>query len=271
MPSQGATAGTGENNAGIGATAWTTPGNITANDGTNLATCNAAASSQYLVARNFGFTVPTGSTINGIDVFIEATEHSGGTEALKARLQNDLGALIGTEKASSISGNISGTTMVLYEYGGTTDVWGATLTPAIVNDPDFGVRFWFTTAHDVRVDYVAMDIYYTEPSGAMTAVFATTMVATANPSGSGALSANYSTAMTATGVAGGTGALSANYSTAMTADASLTGTANLTANFSTALTTTGTLLGDALLSAAFAVAGVFSLIGSLRRRILISS
>ena len=37
-------AGTGENNAGIGATAWTSPGSVTADDAAD-ATCNAAASS----------------------------------------------------------------------------------------------------------------------------------------------------------------------------------------------------------------------------------
>ena len=66
---------TGENNAGIGATAWTNPGNVVS-DNTTDATCNAAASSQYLVARNFGFTIPADATIGGITVRVEASSGS---------------------------------------------------------------------------------------------------------------------------------------------------------------------------------------------------
>lgn len=152
--------GTGENNAGIGATAWTSPGNIVS-DNTTDATCNAAASSQYLVARNFGFAIPSTATINGITVRVEASEHSAGTEALLAQLQNDSGTLFGSSKSAAAEGNISGTTKAVYTYGGTADVWGATLTPTICNDADFGVRLWFTTAHDVRIDYVTLAVEYT--------------------------------------------------------------------------------------------------------------
>lgn len=148
--------GTGENNAGIGATAWTNPGNVVSDNATD-ATCAAGASSQYLIARNFGFTVPSIATINGITVRVEASEHSGGTESLNARLQDDSAALIGSSKANTISG----TGKSVYTYGGTADVWGATLTPTILNDADFGVRLWFTTAHDVRVDFVTLAVEYT--------------------------------------------------------------------------------------------------------------
>lgn len=155
--------GTGENNAGLGATAWADPGNIVS-DNTTDSICAAAASSQYLVARNFDFSaIPDGSTINGIFVRIEASEHSASTEALLAQLQDAGGALFGSSKSNTIEGNISGTAKAVYTYGGTADVWGATLTAAIVKDADFGVRFWFTTAHEVRVDYVTMAVEYTVP------------------------------------------------------------------------------------------------------------
>jgi hypothetical protein len=157
--------GTGENNAGIGATPWSTPTEITSNDTTD-ATCNAAASSQYLVARNFDFSsIPANAVINGVLVRVEASEHTAGTEALLAQLQNESGALVGSSKSQANEGPISGTTKAVYTYGSTSDVWGATLTRAIVTDADFGVRLWFTTAHDVRVDFVTMAIEYTLPGG----------------------------------------------------------------------------------------------------------
>lgn len=154
--------GTGENNAGIGATAWASPGNIVSDNATD-ATCTAAASSQYLVARNFNFgAIPSNARITGVLVRIEASESSGGTEALLAQLQDSSGALFGSSKSVSNEGNISGTGKAVYTYGSTTDLWGTTtITPAMVADPDFGVRFWYTTAHNVQVDFVTVALEWT--------------------------------------------------------------------------------------------------------------
>lgn len=152
--------GTGENNAGIGATAWTNPGNIVS-DNTTDASCAAGASSQYLVARNFNFaSVPTNATIAGVVVRIEASESSAGSETLNARLQDAAGALAGTGKTASING----TGKTVYTYGTTSDVWGASPTGNMVHDADFGVRFWYTTAHTMAVDYVTMALEYTVPA-----------------------------------------------------------------------------------------------------------
>jgi hypothetical protein len=147
--------GTGENNAGIGATAWTSPGNITSDNATD-ASCSAAASSQYLVARNFGFTLPAGATILGITVRIEAAETSAGGENTNAQLQDASGTLIGSSKSQSISG----TGATVYTYGGVSDTWGTTITPGMLASANFGVRFWYTTAHNMTVDYVTMAVEY---------------------------------------------------------------------------------------------------------------
>lgn len=162
MPNTGNVfAGTGETTDRAGLTAWTTPENVTADD-TADATCNGAGS-DYLVARNFDFSaIPVGATITGVLVRIEASEHSAGTEALLAQLQDETATLTGASKATSNEGAISGTAKAVYTYGSTSDVWSATLTRAIVQDPDFGVRLWFATSHDVRIDFVTMAIEYTE-------------------------------------------------------------------------------------------------------------
>ncbi len=154
-------AGTGESNSGIGATAWTNPTNISVSDG-SVATCSAGGSgSHYLVARNFGFSIPEGSVIYGVRVTIEAAEFSGGTEPLLAQLQDSSASLFGASKSTSNEGSISGTNDTSYTYGSTTDTWSATLTPSIINSANFGVRFWFVTPHDVRIDYVTMAIEHT--------------------------------------------------------------------------------------------------------------
>jgi hypothetical protein len=187
--------GTGENNAGIGATAWTDPGNILSDNAAD-ATCNAAASSQYLVARNFDFSaIPAGATIQGITVRVEASEHSASTESLNAQLRNETGTLVGSSKAQTISG----TTKAVYTYGATNDVWGATLTAAIVKDADFGVNLWFTTAHDVRVDYVTLAVEYTtDVSTALTGSASTSAAGTVTPSGAKPLTGDVTTASAGT-------------------------------------------------------------------------
>lgn len=154
----GNTFGTGTNVDRAGLTAWTSFGNIGADDAAN-ATCNATGS-DYLVVSALGFSIDTGATINGVTVRVEATEHSGGTEVLSLQLQDEAAALTG---AADTSITVSGTTMTVYTAGGASSLWSATLTPAIVNDADFGARAWYTTAHDVRIDFITVAVTYTLP------------------------------------------------------------------------------------------------------------
>jgi hypothetical protein len=141
------------------ATTWTNPENIVS-DNTTDATCadSTGNGSYYLVASNFGLSLSSLHTIRGITVVVQASEHSTGTEVLNAQLQDASGALFGGSKTATISG----TTKTNYTYGSTSDLWSATLTPAIVNDADFGVRLWFTTSHDLRIDFVRITVEYSE-------------------------------------------------------------------------------------------------------------
>lgn len=155
--------GTGENIDRAGLTAWTSPTECVS-DNTTDATCNATGS-DYLVARNFNFaSIPADATIVGVLVRVEASEHTAGTEALLAQLQDASAALTGASKAQANEGAISGTAKAVYTYGSTSDVWSATLTRATVTNANFGVRVWFTTAHDIRIDYITMAIEYTVPA-----------------------------------------------------------------------------------------------------------
>lgn len=182
-------AGTGTSVARGSNTAWTNPGNITANDGT-VASCNSGTTgSAYLRASNFGFAIPAGSVINGITAVVDMAESSSGTETVSVQLVNDAAALFGTAKTFVASG----TTLTLYTSGSGTDKWGTTtLTPALVNDVDFGVYVWYTTSHNTTVDYISINIDYTPPvTGSISAT--ETGSDTASASGkvavSGALSA----------------------------------------------------------------------------------
>ncbi len=212
-----------------GATGWTNPGNIVSDNATD-ATCNGPGS-DYLVARNFNFSViPAGAVIQGVTVRVEASEHSAGTEVLNAQLQDDSATLVGSAKSNI---TVSGTGKAVYTTGGTADTWGASLTRAIVQDADFGVRLWFTTSHDVRIDFVTMAIEYTGPFTGTSAV----TVGRATLSGSATFTAPVYTGTSA--VAAGPAVLSG--SATFTAPV-YTGTSALTVG-AAALSASGTFAG----------------------------
>ncbi len=151
--------GTGENVNRIGQV-WSNPSRITADDNSLAGGFTLTGGSDYLVARNFDFSaIPAGATIVGITVRVEANESSSGSEDLFAQLQDASAALIGSSKTLSLT-----TPLAVYTYGGTSDTWGATLTHAMLQDADFGVRLWFATSHNVSIDYVTMAVEYTVPT-----------------------------------------------------------------------------------------------------------
>lgn len=151
-------------NVSRGATAWNNPSRITVDQG-NATSANSASiaitgagGSDYLVGASFGFAIPSDATINGVK--FEARQ-LGTVAAVNVQLQDDTATLIGSSK--SYTATASSTVTLL---GSSSDVWGATLTPAIVNDADFGVRIWNTlTGNTMRLDAVWLTVYYTAASG----------------------------------------------------------------------------------------------------------
>lgn len=168
LPGTGATlanAGTSEN-----AEAWVSPGNITADDGTTAsitaATYDTPDISQLLVASNFGFTIPSAATIDGITVVVERNNAAGA--ASDNRIQLGKGTafanLVGTNKALTALDWPAALTD--QSYGGAADLWGTTWTPAEINASSFAV-FLSVQADaantDVAVDKITVTVDYTEP------------------------------------------------------------------------------------------------------------
>jgi hypothetical protein len=158
MPSTGnvfPTSGTSVDRAG--ATAWTTPGNVVSDNGTDT---TAAVPTDYLVCSAFGFAIPLGATILGVTVRVEAGESgSGASDYIPQLISAATPTLIGSAKSPVAVNN---TTKVISVNGGATDLWGATLTPDIVNDAGFGVAIWSTDAtNTLAIDFVTMAIEYT--------------------------------------------------------------------------------------------------------------
>lgn len=97
-----------------------------------------------IVATGFGPTlsVPSAVTVNGITADLNWLGQNSGTGVLSQAQLYYLGQPIGNPKFPAIQNQSFSTDTLL---GGNNDTWGATLTPAIVNDPSFGVGFTITT------------------------------------------------------------------------------------------------------------------------------
>jgi len=166
-PDTGATyPGLGSTEDRDGKVAWVIPTNIQAE--ANCASCMVAVAgadySDWLRASHFGFAVPSGAIIDGIKVEIN---HEGSSankiKDSSLRLVNASGVNEWDDKASASYWPTDPTTAT---YGGASDLWGATLTPAIVNNDNFGVRlsaYSNTDFANAYVYWVKITIYYTPP------------------------------------------------------------------------------------------------------------
>jgi hypothetical protein len=165
MASVTRSAGTGANGSGGGGTFWTDPGNITSSDNQYAAIPGPDGfSSQDLDCTNFGFTIPAGSTINGIEAHIERYG-GGGTQDTSIVLLNGDGA--GGESAQDKSAGATWGAETTVTFGGASDTWGESWTTSEVNSSNFGVRIQcgsptFDFIPDqAYVDHVQITVHYT--------------------------------------------------------------------------------------------------------------
>ena len=98
-----------------------------------------AGNTYYLKATGFGFTIPSYASICGVRVQIEKRAQGlglwGAIHDYDVKLVKG-GSIVGTNKAF---GTDWGTSDAVVLHGGTSDMWGTTLTPADVNAANFGV------------------------------------------------------------------------------------------------------------------------------------
>lgn len=172
MASQGPNnPGTGANDNSFGTTAWADPGNITSsNNAYATAEPVAASSTQYLKATNFGFSIPGGSTIDGIELKIERHSDDGDFNSTgkdsRVRLVKG-GTVQTTDKASAAMWSL---TDAVATYGGAADLWGTTWTADDINSSGFGavlsmlgVNLPDTDGYGA-VDHMTLRVYYTASS-----------------------------------------------------------------------------------------------------------
>lgn len=148
------------NDTSYGTVAWTNPGNITFDDGLNasVSTTDASADTNYLFVTNYGFSIPAGATITGIDVYAE----NGGS----INKQQSSVRLVKSGVIQPVDRATPGQPLYNTVFGSSTDLWGDTWTPDDINNSGFGVAFAVRifAGEGNTVDYVGIEVYYT-PAG----------------------------------------------------------------------------------------------------------
>ena len=124
--------GTGASEDRDGKEEWKYPTNITTEGAYTYCDVVALTYSDWLRASNFGFQIPTGSTINGIVVEINRKGEVALTLSDDAfYLVDASGTNTGGDKASAAKWPTSYTTAT---YGSSSDMWGADWAPFEVNN-----------------------------------------------------------------------------------------------------------------------------------------
>jgi hypothetical protein len=158
--------GTGTNINVTGNT-WSNPGFVTSSDNSYASvTLSFLASSDALIATNFGFSIPLTATIDGITVSIEKNGTGYMSDAY-IQLTKDGTTAAGNNHAQLFTAWPGTDTSV--GYGNATDLWGTTWTPAEINSNNFGVyaRVWGLNpfgSSTANVDHITVTIDYSIPT-----------------------------------------------------------------------------------------------------------
>jgi trimeric autotransporter adhesin len=159
--------------SGAGATNWSNTANIQALDNV-FATClitQANKPTYNLDAKNWGFQntdttksnyVPSGATINGIEVTVNMRKTGTGTLKDNKIMLLNAGTETGLNKSRGSTTWPSTRTSIV--FGGSTDLWGATLTGTDLLNTGFGVRLVAKSqgGRDVQaeIDNISIKVYF---------------------------------------------------------------------------------------------------------------
>ncbi len=125
----------------VGTPAWSNPSNATSTNGayafSNPGT-TAGSPTHYLKATNFGFSIPSGSTINGVQAEIQAAD----TAACPPSSTDNIVKLVkgGTVQGNNLASTVPWSCYLTWRgYGSSTEMWGLSLTDTDVNASNFGI------------------------------------------------------------------------------------------------------------------------------------
>ncbi len=159
-------AGEGDDVADIGSETWQNPGNITA-AGSPYATVSLYQGhrfSHYLEGTLYTFNIPADAAIVGIEVMVNRYANPPSTSISDYELRVlKAGVPEGDNKAVATPWP---NTLTPATYGGPTDLWGTTWTPADINSSNFGVALSAqrdnngNNSRTAVVDTMKVTVYY---------------------------------------------------------------------------------------------------------------
>ncbi len=156
------------NQGGIGTRPWSNTGNAISSNNSYASVAVDGQTSNWLRCLNYGFAIPAGATIVGIELRVERKSNrtaNGGSDDAGVRLVKG-GAIQPTDYETDTNYT---TTDAVATYGSPSDLWGNTWTPAEINAANFGATFAATkpsgagASHTVTVDHMEISVYYTLP------------------------------------------------------------------------------------------------------------
>ncbi|MEM7394338.1 MAG: hypothetical protein AAF492_18525, partial [Verrucomicrobiota bacterium] len=120
---------------------------------------------ERLVLSDFGFSIPAGATILGIEVRIEGQGTSGNPN------HRELTGELTKDKGLSQAGDDDDIVFLLnvdriFFMGGQTDLWNTTWTPAEINSPNFGIRLQGQSIgpRELLIDHLQIAVCYSTPA-----------------------------------------------------------------------------------------------------------
>lgn len=144
---------------------WTNPGNATSSNNLYawVSPLSSGVNTRRLRGYNFGFSLPSGAIVDGIEVGVE--RKASDTDRAKdyaIRLMDDVTEK-GDDKADLVTcWPLSDTNAF---YGGAADLWGASWTAAQINASTFGIavraKNYSASTVTVYVDTMAIKVTYT--------------------------------------------------------------------------------------------------------------
>lgn len=159
----------GPSSNGLYYTQWTNPTNayVGGNDVYATAIAKASTSPKNHSWENYGFTIPSGSTIQGIEVSVEHKVSSvSGPPSATVNLYKTSSSGWVTAKSLTMSVTESVETL-----GSSSDTWGAGTAWTAADFNNGNVSVWIsysvagTTNRTISVDGIGVKVYYTPPAG----------------------------------------------------------------------------------------------------------
>ena len=134
---------------------------VDTNSGTNTSTSCTATQKDRHVLSNFGFNIPAGSTIQGIEVKLNSkVDSTSGSPRFCVQLSWNGGATW----TSTITSATLSTAETMYILGGVTNTWGRTWTNTDFDNANFRVRLVMVasnTSRDYSLDWAGVQVRYT--------------------------------------------------------------------------------------------------------------